>query len=473
MKKIFILVLVLLECSVQHSLGQKKCAAAAIKAELVTRAPAWEQRIEDQRNSLQGIADAYKLSMSGDVRSKTTTTSAIPVIFHILITYSKYVTMGGSTGIADRVDSQMAVLNRDFNALNADQSLIPSGWLAIVGDAGIHFGLAHTNPLGYGTQGYEIILLPDSIGDMASANAFSMAKHASSGGVDSWDVSKYLNVWCVSPDIDGLLGATISKSFTTGSGYPANEVGICINWAALGKRVTGSDYYIPAATAGNYYDQGRTLTHEMGHFFEIWHTWGDDNENCPWSGTHKDDGLADTPPEGGPKFKTDAYTIAGGTYFDTCRYDGAVDTQGILKGVPCLDFMNYTDDVGLYMFTADQAAVMASMVSVTGENYTLTQSADLLLWSVKTAVPRLEPSNSLGIYPNPTHGKVSLTFNLNDGELRSISIVDVIGRGIAESNVSAIAKDYYSIDLSAMSKGVYFIKCNFASGEIVRKILLQ
>lgn len=61
-------------------------------------------------------------------------------------------------------------------------------------------------------------------------------------------------------------------------------------------------------------------------------------------------------------------------------------------GVASLNFMNYTDDVAMHMFTHDQAAVMAFQVSDSGESYSLTQHPELLLWSSRTAVKEVRPA---------------------------------------------------------------------------------
>ena len=476
-KKIVILFLLALSC--QHNImAQRKCGMEYTKASLLEMDPAWAQKLEDQRASLQGIADAYKANKAAG--KSTTTASPVPVIFHILVTYAEYDSLGGTPGIARRVDSQIAVLNRDYNAQNGDSTLIPSGWKHLYGNPGIQFALAHTDPLGFGSPGFEIKIIPDNPGGFTGAgNNYRTAKHLSSGGFDSWNPQYYMNVWCLNfVDVPGLLGVTVAKSFTTGSGsgpsYPPNEEGICMYWEALGKRVSSTDYYPPTGFGTDYFDQGRTLTHETGHFFEIWHTWGDDgNYSCPWNGAHKDDGLADTPPEGGPKFYNNPYTIAGGTFYDTCRFFGTVDTQGMLLGVACLDFMNYTDDVAMHMFTTDQAAVMSANISSTGEHFALTQSPGLLTWSVKTGVSSLEMRNNFSLAPNPTSGKIGITFDPGVDDLKGISVFNTMGQLVYNLDQISATKDYYSIDLSAMSNGIYFVRCNFASATITRKITIQ
>jgi type IX secretion system substrate protein len=476
MKRIFFILLFASLSSQTSLFAQRTCGFELNRTSLIARDPSWAQRLEAQRASLQGVADNYKTQMKG--ARATIAASPIPVIFHFILNSAQFAQIGGAAGIQQRVDSQIAVLNRDYNRQNSDSIKIPAQWKHLYASVGIQFGLAHTDPNGFGSPGYEISII-SSDGFSGTTSDYSDAKHTSAGGLDAWDVTRYMNIWCINfTDLPGLLGLTTWKSETGGTGYPVDEEGICVNYASVGKRASSSDYYIPTGyTTGSspdYYDQGRTITHEAGHFFEIWHTWGDDGGACPWNGG-SDDGLADTPPEGNYHYYNWPDTIPGGTYYDECRYDGGtggIDTQQSLYGIASHDYMNYVDDIAMFMFTTDQAAVMAAQVAPTGENYSLTQNPTLLNWSAKTAVATVTAENSLNIFPNPTTGIVSIVFDNSADELRQVNVFNMVGQEVL--NVMEVQRNgYYSIDLSGMSKGMYFINCTFATGTVTRKILLQ
>lgn len=468
MKKLLIALLCALYI-VNSASAQRLCGFDLVKTSLIARDPSWAQKYEDHRASLQAVADNYKLNQSG--AAKLTSGVTIPVVFHFLLSPDQFTRIGGDAGIQRRIDSQITVLNRDYNHGNLDSALIPANWKPLWGNSGIHFGLAHTNPLGYGTPGYDVKMLPTVPGGFSGVwNGYSDAKHNATGGQDSWDNTRYINIWCLNfTDISGLLGLTVSKSQTGGSGYPADEVGLCINYAAIGKREASTDYYIATGFGSDYYDLGRTITHEMGHFLEIWHTWGDDGGQCPWSGG-MDDGIADTPPEADHKYYAYAYSIPGGTNKDSCHFNGATEEQPI--GVASLDFMNYTDDIAMQLFTPDQCAVMAAQVASGGENYSLTQHPALLDWG---PVAINDPYNkyNLNISPNPAAGIVYVTYNAATSDLKNITITNAIGQTITTLPITQLQPDIYSIDLSAMGKGIYFVRCTFASGSITKKILLQ
>ncbi|MCD6013802.1 MAG: hypothetical protein K0Q79_3664 [Flavipsychrobacter sp.] len=471
MKKLLLPLITITLCC-QYSFAQRQCGFELAKAALIAQDPSWAQKYEAHRASLQGIANRHKLQHSGAAHKTTAAPSPIPVIFHFMLTEAQLGQIGGTTGIQQRIDSQIMVLNRDFNKENLDSVLIPAGWKPLYGSSGIRFGLAHTDPFGYGTPGYTLKIIPNLPGGfMGASSNYSSAKHASTGGTDSWDVTKYINIWVTNfADFSSLLGLATYKSITGTGGYPVDEMGMCMNYGAVGKRVSATDYYMPNTISGNHYDMGRTLTHEMGHFFEIWHTWGDDGVKCPWETSGSDDGLADTPPEGGSKRDAHGYNVPNGTYRDSCHTDTALN-EVQPYGVASLDFMNYTDDKAMQLFTHDQAAVMAYQVSDSGENFTLTQHPELLNWSPITYVPDIPGSHSLNISPNPSNGVIYVTFDNTMDVLKEISIINTLGQEV--KNITTTDKGYHAVDLSNISKGIYFVRCNFASGSVTRKIVLQ
>jgi hypothetical protein len=466
--------------------AQRKCGIEGVKAALIAKDPAWAAKLEAQRGALQSIGDHYKALISSTATEReTSTVSPIPVIFHIAVSSSQLAYMGGTSGILQRIDSQIAVLNRDFNRQNADSSMIPSSWKSLYASTGIHFGLAHTAPNGYGSYGYELRITdgtPDAAGfnENFTYNDYTDAKD-STYGLAAWDNTKYMNVWVINfADNSGLLGVTIPKSYTGGAGVPPQYEGVCMNYLALGTQTSTSSLNF---IDGTEYDLGRTLTHEAGHFFEIWHTWGDDGGSCPWSGG-RDDGIADTPPEGDAHYGTPTYTIAGGTLVDDCQYDTTTDEQPI--GVPCLDFINYVDDGAMHMYTTDQAAVMAAMVLIPsgsgtgargmgldGENYSLTQNPSLLDWPADAGVVPVSASTGFSLFPNPTSGIVNISYDATSDQLQLIVVTNMLGQDVKTMDVSGQKNNSYSVDLSGMGAGIYFVRCNFLSGTITRKVVLQ
>lgn len=448
--------------------AQRKCGIVNLQNQIIAEHPEFATQLAARTTNLQAESDQYYEQIKNNQAGKTTTTySPIPVVFHIIVSSAQLTQIGGNAGAAARAMSQITVLNNDYNRHNSDSTLIPSGWKSLFKSSGIKFGLAHTDPSGHSTPGYEIKVTSTSF-TQGSTGDYYNAKHTANGGLDAWDVTKYLNIWCIFfSDNTGLLGITTPFSFTTPGGgpLPFNDMGFCVSYDAFGKRVSSSDHY----AGGGVYDAGRTSTHEMGHFFELRHTWGDDGGSCPWSGG-SDDGIADTPPESDMTFGNPTYTISGGTLYDGCKMNGSTNMQPI--GFPCLDFMDYTDDVAMHMFTTGQVGVMdAQVLSTTGENFTLTQHPSLL--NFPTEVSSVEKENKLNIFPNPTDGTVNISFDDQADQLNQIIIVNTLGQTIQKMDGGSVKNGYLSVDLSGFSKGIYFVTCNFASGSITRKILLQ
>lgn len=453
MRKIVIAAVCGLLFSATQSVAQRFCGTELFKAAMIAKDPAAEERLEQQRNSLQPRANKYKqLQINGAAAKTTAVTNTVPVIFHIIVNETQFNQLGGYEGIAKRCDSQIAVLNRDFNRENPDSVQIPAWFKPFYGSSGIKFGLAHTAPWGNGSTGYDVRIISNA-GFNGITNSYADAKHNSSGGLDAWDVSRYLNIWCINfSDMSGLLGLTGARSMI-GASLAADEIGVCLLYNALGKRSSATDSY-----PGNF-DLGRTLTHELGHFFEIWHTWGDDGGLCPGTGG-VDDGIADTPPQA-----NNSSGAPTGHIYDACS---GSTTDGIMY----MNFMDYTDDRAMHMFTIDQAAAMFSQIAPGGGNHTLVQNDSLLLWSPTTAVSNVSLERSINMFPNPTTGVVDIMYDNDAALLNSVTVANVMGLQVL--NVQAADKrGHIVLELNGNAKGIYFVTCNFASGSVTRKILLQ
>jgi hypothetical protein len=152
-------------------------------------------------------------------------------------------------------------------------------------------------------------------------------KHTSSGGVESWDTEKYFNVW-ITILSDNLLG----YSSFPGDGSP-DEQGVVIDYRAL----PGGSYMS--------YSKGKTLVHETGHFFNLYHIWGDDGGSC--TGT---DYVDDTPNQA-----NSSNTCYSGIHTDNCTRSG--------NGIMYQNYMDYTPDDCMVMFTAAQVSRMQAALT--------------------------------------------------------------------------------------------------------------
>lgn len=232
--------------------------------------------------------------------------TTIPVVVHVV--YNR-----ASENISRaQITSQIKVLNRDFRATNSDRSKTPQVWKGLVTDSRIRFALATKDPLGKPTTG-----ITRTKTSRTSFGTGDTVKFASSGGVNAWPSKKYLNIWVCTLS-GGLLG------YAQFPGGPAKTDGVVILNTAFGTR----------GTARAPFNLGRTATHEIGHWLNLRHIWGD-TEDC--SGT---DFVSDTPNAAGPNYGKPAFPH--------------VSCSNGPNGDMFMNYMDYVDDAAMFMFTTQQ-----------------------------------------------------------------------------------------------------------------------
>lgn len=279
------------------------------------RNPALRARFEQQRSAFKKIVKERINSNSTKNAQTARVIYTIPVVFHIVLTNPTVVTDA-------QIQAQLDTLNRDFAGSNGDSVVIPDYFKPLFGKSGIQFCMAQRTPDGENTNGIERITTTH-----LAFSADDAVKHASSGGADIWDNSKYFNVWICALS-NGLLGYSTFPD-STGTESSAQQ-GTVVEYRSL-----------PGGTFTNY-NTGKTLSHETGHYFNLFHIWGDDKGEC--TGT---DDVDDTPNQ------ADASSgCYSGVRTDACAPDG--------DGILYQNYMDYTNDNCLVMFTNDQVIRMES-----------------------------------------------------------------------------------------------------------------
>jgi hypothetical protein len=205
-----------------------------------------------------------------------------------------------------QIKSQIASMNRDFRATNPDKAQTPTPWKGLVTDARMEFRLVKVTRTKTTKAGFSF---DDGV------------KKASTGGIAPFNPKTHLNLW-VCALTGGLLG------YAQFPGGPVSTDGVVINFQAFGT----------SGTAQAPFNKGRTATHEVGHYLNLRHIWGD-TPDC--SGT---DMVADTPNSAGPNFGTPTFPVV------TCNNGPSGDMF--------VNYMDYTDDASMFMFTAEQVLRM-------------------------------------------------------------------------------------------------------------------
>lgn len=427
--------------------AQHKCGNALILEELGKRQPDELLRLIEQRD--RNNEQVRKLSGSAN---KTTAQYPIPVVFHFVLSQAQYNQIGRDTGIMRRVRSQLECLNKDFNRQNADSSLIPAAFKPLYSGVGIQFALANTTNSNTISPGIELRMLAATDNPTYSATTTCHnVKHSTSLGMDAWDNSKYFNVWVCNIAGGNTVGVTAPPSFVTvnvgGHVITPDEKGMVLHYPAIGVREFPAQYFLTGI------DKGRTMTHEMGHYFEIWHPSGDDGGLCPTNGGF-DDGITDTPPE------ADSKLCSGGVCPTFPTTDACSPAS---PGVMFMNFMDYVDDRAMQMFTIEQASVMFSALTI--ESWSLTQHPELVKVS-----DQILPESTVLVSPNPAQNQIRIATTGNQ-HLQQIELVNTLGQTVYRQKVSN--QQPLLIGRQDWAPGVYYLHCQFAEGILSKKIVFE
>lgn len=283
----------------EPEITERKCASQDVLEAQLAADPSRRARMDE-------IENFTRRYMANPDQSGRTQAISIPVVVHVV-----YNTSAQNISAA-QIQSQIDVLNEDFNLANADNSLVPSHFAALKANTGIQFTLDRvirkaTNKTSFTTN--------DGV------------KKSTQGGSDPVDPTNYLNIWVCNLG-SGLLG------YAQFPGGPTATDGVVCLYSAFGR--TG--------TLIANYNKGRTTTHEVGHWLNLRHIWGD--------ATCGNDLVSDT-----PVHNTSNGGCPAATHRSTC------------SGTPLemwMNYMDYTYDACMYMFTLGQSTRMNAVFAAGG-----------------------------------------------------------------------------------------------------------
>ncbi|MBA3679689.1 MAG: T9SS type A sorting domain-containing protein [Bacteroidetes bacterium] len=298
-------------------------------------------------------------------KSATASLYIIPIVFHVIHT-------GGSGNISDaQIIDQVQILNKEFPRQQADTVLTPAAFKTAAGAFNVEFRLATIDPNGNCTNGINRVY--NSISNCS-------VNEDDPKSLSYWPSNKYLNVWLVqSMHYSGQSGCA-GGGYATFPGGAATLDGINIRGdliSNIGTSASNSGW-------GNF--KGRYLIHELGHWFNLRHIWGD--ANCG------NDLVSDTPPHvnsnsGCPNFPRNPNNSCGGGP----------------NGEMYTDYMDYTNGSCLNMFTAGQVVRMTACINGAASgrnnlwsngNLIATGTADPYIYPVVcTAVPDILPFGTI------------------------------------------------------------------------------
>lgn len=288
------------------SIGQGGNVNDRLKDTVCATMDVYKNMIRENRNYEKNLSELEEFTKNWVKKHKPgdRTVAKIPVVVHIIWNTE---VQNISNAV---VQSQIDVLNSDYRKMNADTANIPPCFIHLGADTQIEFVLAKRDPSGNPTNGITRTKTPIAV-FIPNDNM----KFDSLGGHNIWDRDRYLNIWVCY--LSGVLG------YSQFPGGDASTDGNVIKYTSFGTIGPA----VPSSA------KGRTTTHEIGHWFNLRHVWGDDN--CG------DDLVEDTPTQ-------ESYNLA-------CPIFPHITCGNGPNGDMYMNYMDYTLDNCANIFTIGQS----------------------------------------------------------------------------------------------------------------------
>jgi hypothetical protein len=303
------LTLFLFAAASTSALSQRNCGTMEYLQQEIEMSPERLQQLE--------AIEKHTREFLNNPDRNTSDVIVIPVVVHVVYNTT-------AQNISDaQVLSQITVLNEDFRLLNANAD---NTWPQAA-DSEIEFCMATIDPNGNPTNG-----ITRTFTTTTAFTTNNNVKFTASGGQDAWPAGQYLNIW-----VCNLAGGLLGYAQFPG-GNPATD-GIVCDFA----------YFGTIGTATPPFHLGRTATHEVGHWLNLRHIWGDGPCGV-------DDFVADTPESDAPNYGCPIGHVSCGT----------VDMVQ--------NYMDYTDDACMNLFTQGQKSRMRALFNPGGARFSILSS---------------------------------------------------------------------------------------------------
>lgn len=343
----------------------------------------------------------------------------IPVVVHII--YHEDI-----ENVPDeQVYAQIWAMNLDFRRQNADTVNTPAMFKSVAADCQIEFCLAVRTPEGQSTNG--IIRVHTDKTEFPLNNTM---KSSLTGGSSPWDPSSYLNLWVCK------LGGNY-LGFAQYPGGNDSTDGVVIDYQVFGF----------GANLHPDYNFGRTATHEIGHWLDLYHIWGDDFGSCDGS-----DYVDDT-----PNAKDANYYCPNHPRISSCNSEGEM----------FMNYMDYVYDACFNIYTKGQRDRMLAAINLYRFELLSSKGCTPVIGMDET-----NPLRSIGISPNPATSFIELNgISAETGHIAA-DICDAGGRVILSIILSG-TNGTPTINLEGLRPGFYLLNLKTSGYSRVFKVIIQ
>ncbi len=369
----------------------------------------------------------------------------IPVVVHVVHNTASNI-IGGATNvnISDaQIRSQIDVLNEDYQRKEGTPGFNTS---PVGANVNIEFWLASRTPQGGPTNGITR--------HYTTRKSYSTNEMDLLAEVAYWPSNRYLNIWVT--DITGeFIGYAQFPDMTGMPGLaPENGLertdGVIIDFTTFGRNI--------GTTTNGVYTQGRTTTHEVGHWLGLLHTWGDilcdESPDCLCG----DDFINDTPAASEPYDELDCPT-GNDNIFSSCT---GVRTRNMIE-----NYMDYSPDKCMNIFTGGQKERIRRVLQLSPRRKALVEAA-------RQIFPESE-NLTVKIYnnpPEPGERNVNLEVLLRGSQPLQVSVYTTTGRLVSEQQFNSTPSTLVTVFLPSVKAGVYLIRVSTPDETQVKRLLL-
>ena len=399
--------------------------------------------------AVQEARSAIEREVEEAKRSKQFKKLIVPVVFHVL--YSGAAAYPNN----DQVASQLTALNRDFASSDYSSKKLEGGTdvTAYVADTEITFCVPQKDPNGKKTTGINYVAT-----DTVTWGDSDGMKSELTGGTGPWDPDRYLNVWVV------RLADSIS-GWAQMPGGPRGTDGIVLDYRFFGTE----------GTAAAPYNEGKTLTHLIGNYLNLFDLWNEGNL-CG------DDYVADTPIHNGPN----NHCIVNETHVSMCN-DNPVEMT--------VNFMDNTPDACMYMFTLGQKQRMQATLLEGGARAGLvegevqcgkapkgsTPSQNVVAnvpatatQAVETEWPDSLESATVTVFPNPATAEAHLIITVQEATRVRTVVYDVLGKIVQHGEaIIEAGEQRIKLDVTNWPTGAYYTHVQVGDKQFTERLVVQ